>query len=161
MDWLYRGSAIPLDFLCAAPDFERVPQVGAVKRPVISPTARHEILPPTRQHGRGTEMTRSWGRMGYAMIENDNRPTNNSILSERQEYAFKAAVLILCAGILAMVLLSGTHEGRTADQCGQSDTYTACPAPSTPYPAWAGSRHSALAPSTVMLATDVGARILN
>jgi len=70
------------------------------------------------------------------MIENDNRETNNSILSERQERAFKAAVLILCAGILAMVLLSGTHETRTADQCGQGDAHAACQAPSTPYPAY-------------------------
>jgi hypothetical protein len=74
--------------------------------------------------------------MGYSMIENDNKETNNSILSERQEYAFKAAVLILCAGILAMVLFSGTHESRTADQCGQSDAHTACSASSTPYPAY-------------------------
>jgi hypothetical protein len=74
--------------------------------------------------------------MGYAMIENDNRPTNNSILSERQEYAFKAAVLILCAGILAMVLFSGTHETGTVDQCGQGDAHRACPASSTPYPAY-------------------------
>jgi uncharacterized membrane protein len=74
--------------------------------------------------------------MGYSMIENDKRETNNSILSERQEYAFKAAVLILCAGILAMVLMSGTHETRTADQCNQGDTHAACPAPSTPYPAY-------------------------
>ena len=81
-------------------------------------------------------MTRPWGRMGYSMIENDNRETNKSLLSERQEYAFKAAVLILCAGILAMVLFSGSHETRTADQCGQGDARTACPAPSTPYPAY-------------------------
>jgi hypothetical protein len=74
--------------------------------------------------------------MGYSMIENDNKETNNSILSERQEDAFKAAVLILCAGILAMVLFSGTHEARTTDQCGQGDTHAACPALSTPYPAY-------------------------
>ena len=45
-------------------------------------------------------------------------------------------VLILCAGILAMVLFSGTHETRTADQCGQGDARAACQAPSTPYPAY-------------------------
>ena len=63
-------------------------------------------------------MTRPWGHMGYAMIENNNRQTNNSILSARQEYAFKAAVLILCAGILAMVrtALPGkpASDGRAA-----------------------------------------------
>jgi hypothetical protein len=74
------------------------------------------------------------GRMGYSMIENDTE-TNKSVLSDRQEYVFKAAVLILCAGILALVLLSGTHETRTADQCSQDDTRTACLTPSTHYPA--------------------------
>ncbi len=72
--------------------------------------------------------------MGYSMIENDTE-TNKSVLSDRQEYVFKAAVLILCAGILALVLLSGTHETRTAYQCSQNDTRTACLTPSTHYPA--------------------------
>jgi cytochrome c oxidase assembly factor CtaG len=81
-------------------------------------------------------MTRPWGHMGCSMIENDKRETNNSILSERQEYVFKAAVLILCAGILAMVLFSGAHETRTADQCGQTDARAACQALSTSYPAY-------------------------
>jgi hypothetical protein len=80
-------------------------------------------------------MTRPRGRMGCSMIENDNTETNTSILSDRQEYVFKAAVLLVCAGILAMILFSGTHETRTVDQCAQGDTRTACLAPSTSYPA--------------------------
>jgi hypothetical protein len=79
-------------------------------------------------------MKKRRGRMGCSMIENDNRETNTSILNKRQEYVFKAAVLLVCAGILAMVLFSGPHEIRTADQCGRAVSSEACQAPATPYP---------------------------
>jgi hypothetical protein len=69
--------------------------------------------------------------MGCSMIENDNRET---ILNERQEYVFRAAVLLVCAGTLAMVLFSGTHEILPADQCGRAFSSEACQARATPYP---------------------------
>jgi hypothetical protein len=79
-------------------------------------------------------MKKPRGRMGCCMIENDNTEEKTSILSERQEYVLKAAVLLVCAGILAMVLFSGTHEIRTADQCGRAVSSEACQARATPYP---------------------------
>jgi hypothetical protein len=68
------------------------------------------------------------------MIETENTETNPNILGDRQQLLFKGAVLLVCAGILALVLWSGTHETRTADYCGRVDTRAACAAPSTPMP---------------------------
>jgi hypothetical protein len=103
--------------------------VGAVRRLVDLASCEPADIPSAQLRD-----DKARGRMGCSMIENDTE-TNKSVLTDRQEYMFKAAVLILCAGILALVLLSGTHETRTADQCSQDDTRTACLTPSTPYPA--------------------------
>jgi hypothetical protein len=60
------------------------------------------------------------------MINNQNPELTTDFINERQQFVFKGAVLLLCAGILALVFWSGTHETRTFDQCGQSAAREAC-----------------------------------
>lgn len=60
------------------------------------------------------------------MIQRDNAETDQDFPSERQQVVFKGAVLLLCAGILALVFLSGRHESRIADQCSQVGAREAC-----------------------------------
>jgi hypothetical protein len=55
-----------------------------------------------------------------------NDKIDDDFLSQRQQYVFKGAVLLLCAAILAMVFLSGRQETPTADQCSQSVTRGSC-----------------------------------
>jgi hypothetical protein len=70
-------------------------------------------------------------RLGTQMIQRDNAETDQDFLNERQQFVFKGAALLLCAAILALVLLSGRHETRIADQCNQAGTRDACPAGSS------------------------------
>jgi hypothetical protein len=61
--------------------------------------------------------------MGYTMI---NEETDSDFFSQRQQFVFKGAVLLVCAAILAMVFLSGRHETRATDQCSQGGTRESC-----------------------------------
>jgi hypothetical protein len=71
---------------------------------------------------------------------------NTDFLSERQQFVFKGAVLLLCAAILALVFWSGTHETRTSDQCGKADAREGCLADSSATTAYPPAK-GALAPA--------------
>jgi hypothetical protein len=80
------------------------------------------------------------------MIQNENSELNTDFLSERQQFVFKGAVLLLCAAILALVFWSGTHETRTSDQCGKADAREGCLADSSATTAYPPAK-GALAPA--------------
>ena len=81
-------------------------------------------------------MTEPWGHMGCFHDRERQKRNKQQHPQRAPRVCVQGGLLILCAGILAMVLFSGTHETRTADQCGQGDARAACQAPSTPYPAY-------------------------
>jgi hypothetical protein len=79
------------------------------------------------------------------MINNENSELNTDFLSERQQFAFKGAVLLLCAAILALVFWSGAHETRTSAQCGKAGAHEGCLAESSTTTAYPPAK-GALAP---------------
>jgi hypothetical protein len=59
--------------------------------------------------------------MEFQMINNKDIELTAPNVDAHQQFVWKGAVLLLCLGLFALVMWSGTRENTTAEHCASAD----------------------------------------